>query len=155
MHRALPGNGALHVLDLVEQGVGGAAAPQRLLTAVLGVGDNGLLPAGVVVEFDIALVKGDRAALGLLSVQRENDRRHLLLLVFQKDARLLVHACGGKPHLGDDLVRCGGHEPPHEGQRVDADIQQCAACEIAVEEAVGHIIGLVTAKIHLDKPQLA
>ena len=88
-------------------------------------------------------------------MQRENDRRHLLLLVFQKDARLLVHARGGKPHLGDDLVRCGGHEPPHEGQRVDADIQQRTAREIAVEEAVGHIIGLVTAKIHLDKPQLA
>ena len=62
-------------------------------------------------------------------------------LFFQQDARLLVHAGGREPHLRHNLVRRGGHKPPHTGQRIDADIQQCAARQIAVEEAVGHIVG--------------
>ena len=88
-------------------------------------------------------------------MQREHDGRHLALLVLQKHTGLLIDTGRRVEDLRGDFLRAGAHEPAYEGQRVDADVEHRAAREIAVEESVLHVVGLVTAEVHRDEAQRA
>ena len=58
-------------------------------------------------------------------------------------------------HLRNHLVRAGTQEETHERERVNADVEQCTACELAIKKAIMHIVRLVAAEMHRDGAQRA
>ena len=78
-----------------------------------------------------------------------------MTVALQEHAGLLVDTGRRVENLGGDFLRAGAHEPAREGQRIDADVEHGAAREAAVEEAVFHIIRLVTAEIQRHETQRA
>lgn len=75
------------------------------------------------------------------------------LLVLEEHAGLLIDTGRRVENLGGDFLRAGAHEPAREGQRIDADVEHGAAREAAIEEAVLHVIRLVTAEIQRHEAQ--
>lgn len=75
--RRISCNGLLHVEDLVAECLRRAAGKDFLTPAVLRPRDDGLIAARIFIHLNVRLVERERAALRLLRVQREHDRRHL------------------------------------------------------------------------------
>lgn len=63
-------HGIFHIHDFVLQGLGLVAGLQDLLAAIGRIGDRRRIGPGIVVDFDIPLVKSGHAPFRLLSVER-------------------------------------------------------------------------------------
>ena len=85
----------------------------------------------------------------------QRDGGHFLGAVLKHDDRLLVDAARCKTRHRDDFLRVFREEKTCAGQSVDADVEECAARETEIEEAVFHIVRLITAEAQLRETKRA
>ena len=106
----------------------------------------------ILVDLDIALVKADDRALGLLGVERKAHNTQLLLGITADDAARNVHAGLTGVAQRNDLGGLACHKEAHDGQGIHANIEHGTASKVAVVEAIGQIaVLLVTAKVELSE----
>ncbi len=97
---------------------------------VRGPHNRRVIGARILVYLDIALVKADNRALGLLGVERKAHNTQLLFGITADDAARNVDTGLTGIAQRDNLSRLARHKEAHDGQSIHANIEHGAAGKI-------------------------
>ena len=110
----------------------------------------------ILVDLDIALVKADNRALGLLGVERKAHDAQLLLGITADDATRNVDTGLAGVAQRDNFSGLACHKEAHNGQGIHANIEHGTTGKVAIIETIGQIaVLLVAAKVELSEVHAA
>ena len=123
---------------------------------VRGPHDRSAIGARIFVDLDIAVVKADNRALGLLGVERKAHDAQLLLGIAADDAACNIDASLAGVAQRNDLGGLARHKQAHNGQCIHANIEHGTTGEVAIVETVGQVaVLLVATKVELSEVHAA
>ena len=117
--------------------------------------DSGTVSTRVVHDLDIAILKREHGALGLLGMERKGDHGHLHIGVAHHDAARHVYAGIASVGDGDNILGLRKHKHARHGKGVHANVEHRAASQAWIVKTILRIKILIAAKAHLGNAHVA